>query len=154
MLSVGYAGRGGCRFETSSDVWMTASATFKNLHFFGDVDGRIHLFASSPNDASVFERRCVEKLHRSTISAASVVNVGDVLLLSTASCDGFVRLWKVDVETDRAKISQVGEFFGRGLPLVSLAAVVSRNQSKKDEVHLLVCDVKGVYVLALHMLFN
>ena len=130
----------------------TCSAVFKDLIFVGDFDGKVHTFEVSSGDDVTdgpYKRRSVEKLHRSKVAALSVIDVDDVMLLATASADGFVRLWRV---VDAENFRLVGEFSGRGIPFVSMASVVNKNRFKKYEVNLLVADLKGVYVLSLHVL--
>ena len=152
MPAVGYGGQGGCKFGANEDIWFTCSASIKNLHFFGDVHGKIHLFETP--DATNVERRYNEEVHASSVVAASIVSVENVILLATASADGYVRLWKVEASQD-AKISQIGEFFGRGIPFVSMTAVVTKNKNYSkgsDQVNVFVSDEKGVYVLDLHFI--
>jgi WD40 repeat protein len=149
----GYAGQEGCKFEFSSDNWMTCSATQKMRHFFGDVRGNIHVFASGHSDH--FECQQIEKVHSSTIvSLAFVENSSELNLLATASNDGFIRLWKIEEEssTEKLKFSQIGEFCGRGIPFIAMTAPTLKKTSKNEGTNLLVCDKIGVYVLDLHFL--
>lgn len=156
--SLSFTGIGGSLHKSE-----TCSASYKDKIFIGDFDGKVQLYevlssSGGGGDAvddvtdgskAPFKRLCVEKLHRSKVVAASVIDVDDVLLLATASADGFVRLWRI---AGSEKFHQVGEFSGRGIPFVSMAAAVTKSKFKKPEVHVFVADLKGVYVLSLHVL--
>ena len=158
--SLSFTGIGGSLHKSE-----TCSASYKDKIFIGDFDGKVQHYevlsgssgrSSGAVDDDVtdgskgpFKRLCVEKLHRSKVVAASVIDVDDVLLLSTASADGFVRLWRI---AGSEKFHQVGEFSGRGIPFVSMAAAVTKSKFKKPEAHVFVADLKGVYVLSLHVL--
>ena len=156
--SLSFTGIGGSLHKSE-----TCSASYKDKIFIGDFDGKVQLYevlssSGGGGDAvddvtdgskAPFKRLCVEKVHRSKVVAASVINVDDVLLLATASADGFVRLWRI---AGSEMFQQVGEFSGRGIPFVSMAAAVTKSKFKKPEVHVVVAVLKGVYVLSLHVL--
>ena len=128
---------------------MTCSATHKMRHFFGDVRGNVHVFASDASDGLKCQQ--TEKLHSSTIVGLTFVdNSSEVVFLATASHDGFIRLWKIEDESssENLKFSQIGEFSGRGIPFISMTSLVAA----KKATNLLVCDKIGVYVLELHFL--